>query len=206
VLDLDEARSPATDEARPGTRNYERQLAATLLRVTGDGLEQFAAHTEKRGKGPDPGGWVVPYLLAPDDVFEIPGSIFRYEHWASQIVSVNSERNSLERYREAVGWCDGELCRGPDRHTPARCLVVIFVGIGSSRSWEKGVAWRLAHLRTGYALNVLAGFARTAGAGVFERAAAGQPVMADVLELLPGREFVTAAVEITVDAGDRECH
>lgn len=209
---------PAAEPAgQPSPRSYEQQLIAVLLRAAGDALEQCTALAEENGirlrqAGSTHGstygsthGWVIPYLLAPDDIFKIPGSIFRYDHQANQIISVNSERQSLARYRDAVDPCDGELCRGPDRRTPRRCLAIIFAGIGSSREWENSVAWRWAHLRTGYVLNDLAALAQASGVRLFARAAVNQSALAEMLELWPGREVITAAVEISLKAGGPEC-
>lgn len=187
------------------TGRYEQWLAGALLGVVGDVLEQFAALAEKNGSAPQQGGRLIPYLLAPDGLFEIPGSIFIYEHQSRQIVSVNSEGQSLARYSKTVSSCDGEFCRCPHRHTLARCLTMIFVGTGASREWESTVAWRLAHLRTGYAISELTRFARRTGVGLFARAAVGQQALEQMLELWPGREFITAAVEISREAGGHEC-
>jgi hypothetical protein len=82
---------------------------------------------------------------------------------------------------------------------------MIFVGTGASREWESTVAWRLAHLRTGYAISELTRFARRTGVGLFARAAVGQQALEQMLELWPGREFITAAVEISREAGGHEC-
>jgi hypothetical protein len=192
---------------RVSARRYEQHLSAALLSVAGDALEQSAADGESNRKGLAKGEPVTLYLLAPSGTFAIPGSIFRYEHRACEIVSVSTEPQSIERYRDAVVPCEGELRHGPDWDGTRRCLAMIFVGTGSSSLEPEYVrAWRLAHLRTGYALNALASFARSAGVGLFARAVADQPVLADMLELWPGREVITAVVEIRIDAGGRECH
>jgi hypothetical protein len=203
---LDRTGLDAVLKCQAGTRGYERLLSAALLNVAGDVLARFTADGGKKGTGPPKGGRVTPYLLAPDDIFEIPGSVFRYEHRAGQIASVSSERQSLARYRDAVGRSDGESGRGLGQQLAARWLALIFVGTGSFREPENMRAWRLAQLRTGCALDALASFAHSAGVGLFTRVAVGQPALAELLELWPDREIVTAAVEISLDAGGRQCH
>lgn len=203
---LDRTRLAAEYEDEPGSRSSEQRLIAAVLSAAGDALEQFAAHAEKNVMGPQQGGWIIPYLLVPSDIFEIPGSIFKYEYQASQIISVNSERQSLACYRDAICPRDDELCRGSDRRTPKRCLAIIFVGGGSSLEWENSVAWRLAHLRTGYVLDSLANFTQSTGVAFFARAVVSQSALAQMLELRPDREVITAAVEISLDAGGPECH
>jgi hypothetical protein len=172
--------APALEEP-PGTRRYGQQMVAALLGAVGDALEQPVGH-----------GTLTPYLLVPWGLFEIPGSVFRYEAPARRIVAVSTERQALSRYREATGREPGPV-------------VMLFVGNAPSGARETSQAWRLAQLATGYAVGALAATARPAGLGLCPGAAADEPALARMLELWPEREFITAAVEISLEAGERQC-
>ncbi len=164
----------------------EAVLAAMLARIAGF---RDAADPDSRRWAPSGGNMasVAAYLCTGADLFGLPGTIYRYDDIGHQLLSVHASRVSLRR-----------ILDGTDLDPQRTDMAVVLVG-AAGRLWQKygDFAWRLVHLDAGCAALQLHLVAASYGLPV-TFASSWPRQLAELLELVPGREVVTAVAAISV--------
>jgi SagB-type dehydrogenase family enzyme len=171
-------------------------LATILARTAG-----FRPATDAVGRMPSsrwaPSGGsmasVALYLSTETDLFALPGTIFRYDDIEHQVLSVRADRVTLARILE-----------GTDLDAARTDVAIVLVGaVGRLRQKYDDFAWRLTHLDTGCAALQLRLVA--AGYGLRTTFASTWPAhLAELLELDPLREVVTAVAGVCAGPGPHE--
>lgn len=137
------------------------------------------------------------YLLPGSDLFGLPGSMFRYDPAAHQIVATSTRVASLASCWREAGLDPADLPRPAEAATTsAGAAMLFFVG----RTWtsvqtQPDPSYKLAHLHTGYAVAELSAMADAARLRV-SLAPRWPDEFAGMLELRPGREVITAVAAI----------
>jgi SagB-type dehydrogenase family enzyme len=164
----------------------EATIAGILLRVAG----------QQRHGGPGPGRrWAATggnlasaeaYLLAgPSQFPDLPGSIFRYDDIGHGLVAVRRSPVPL-----------AQCLAGTGLTAPPVQLAIVLVGaVGRVRQKYDTFAYRLTHLDAGCAAAQLAAVGRGYGLTV-SFAPRWDDHLADLLELYPGGEIITAVAGI----------
>jgi SagB-type dehydrogenase family enzyme len=175
-------------QPEPAGRLDESVLAGILARTAGfRGPEDPAQGGDSARWAPSGGNMasVVLYLGIEAGPFDLPGTIFRYEDIEHQVLSARADRVPL-----------AQILAGTDLDAGRTDAVFVLVGdVGRLRQKYDTFAWRLAHLDAGCAALQLQLVA--AGYGLRVVFASTWPAqLAELLELHPGREVVTAVAGV----------
>ena len=121
------------------------------------------------------------YVVADETVFELPGTVVRYDDMTDEAVGVHGQRVPVARCIEGADVSvDG-----------VGAVIVLVAAVGRLANKYGWFGYRLAHLDAGCAAVSLATAA--ADCGLSAQFAANWPDdLAELLELQPGREVVTA--------------
>lgn len=171
----------------------ESVLAAILARTAGFRPATNAADRTPGSRWAPSGGnmaSVAVYFSTEADPFALPGTIFRYDDIEHQVLSIRSDRITLARILE-----------GTDLDAEHTDVAIMLVGtVGRLRKKYGDFAWRLTHLDAGCAALQLRLVA--ADYGLRATFASSWPAeLADLLELDPVREMVTAVAGICAEPG-----
>jgi nitroreductase len=125
------------------------------------------------------------YVIADDAVFDLPGTVVRYDDLTDEAVTVHADRVSVARCLDGTGL-------SADGVEAVVVLVAAARRLANKYGW---FAYRLAHLDAGCATVSFA--AAAASRGLSTCFASGWPdELAELLELEPEREVITAVASI----------
>jgi hypothetical protein len=186
---LPEAELPRLAADRSGPHRLDGPLIAAILRK----LAEAGGLNVRLGDGAAAMTWgagLELYLLPGSDLFGLPGSIFRYDPAAHQVVATSTRMASLASCWREAGLDPAGL------PAPAGAAMLFFVG----RTWasvqaQPDPSYKLAHLHAGYAVAELSAMADAARLRV-SLAPRWPDDFAGLLELRPGREVITAVAVI----------
>lgn len=191
---LPEAELPRLAADRSGPHRLEGPLIAAILRK----LAEACGLNIRLGDGAAAvtrGAGLELYLLPGSDLFGLPGSIFRYDPAAHEIVATSTRMASLASCWREAGLNPADLDPA-GLPAPADAAMLFFVGwTWASVQTQPDPSYKLAHLHTGYAVAELSAMADAAGLRVC-LAPRWPDEFAGMLELLPGREVITAVAAI----------
>lgn len=159
-------------------------LSSVMRRVAGfrsPASESMARWTASGGNL----GSTEMYTVTDDAVFDLPGTVIRYDDMTDEAVAVHADRVPVARCLEGTGLSSD----GVD------AVIVLVAAVGRLANKYGWFAYRLAHLDAGCAAVSLA--VTAAGCGLSTCFAAGWPDdLAELLELEPGREVITAVAAL----------
>jgi SagB-type dehydrogenase family enzyme len=167
----------------------EPVLAAILARTAGF---RDAADPRSRRWAPSGGNMasVAAYLCTEADLFGLPGTIYRYDDLKHQVISTRADPVPL-----------GRILSGTDLKPAGTDIAIVLVGAAGRLSQKYGdFAWRLTHLDSGCAALQLSLVSASYGLPV-TFASAWPAGLAELLELDPSREVVTAVAGLATAAG-----
>lgn len=179
-------------ERPPGPIHLDA-VAALLSRTAGTHAHQthgaVTRDTRRAVAGDVALGSVELYVLADEDLFELPGTVFAYDDIAHRVRSVHAE---------PVPWRTAAPPPPPYR---AGAALVIAACISRTAAVYGDGAWRLAHLDAGFAATRLATAAPHLGIRAdFAFGQGGD--LAEWLELDPARQAVTALAWLVPPSGE----
>jgi SagB-type dehydrogenase family enzyme len=183
----------AEQEINPDARACdidESLLAGIFARVAGFRRAQGDhPHTANKRWAPSGGNLasVALYLVTDQDLFGLPGTVFRYDDLEHQVISVHADRVSV-----------AQVLAGTDLDATGIYATIVLVGeVGRLRQKYGDFAWRLAHLDTGCAALQLHLVAEDYGLRT-AFAATWPTQVAELLDLDQRREIITAIAALTV--------
>jgi len=192
-------------QPRPGSTT--EQSAPTIAVTLGAIMNRIAGYQELA----DPSGertslrrWapsggnvasVEVFAVTRPGVFDLPGTVFKYDDVGDQIVAVRADEIPLAAALAGTGLA----CDATD------AVLVLTAATARLAGKYESFAWRLAHLDAGCAATQLSLVATHHGLTV--RFAGGwDPGLADLLEIEPDRQVVTAVAGIRLAGEDMSCH
>ncbi len=186
---LPEAELPRLAVDRSGPHRLDRPLIAAILRQLAEACGLDIRLSDGAAAVTRPAGLEL-YLLPGSDLFGLPGSIFRYDPAAHEMVATSTREASL-----ASCWREASLDPA-DLPALAGAAMLFFVGwTWASGQTQPDPSYRLAHLHTGYAVAELSAMADAARLRV-SLAPRWPDEFAEMLELRHGREVITAVAAI----------
>jgi SagB-type dehydrogenase family enzyme len=168
----------------------ESLLAGIFARVAGFRPPE-GDHSRPTSKRWAPSGGnlasVALYVVTDQDLFGLPGTIFRYDDLEHQIISVHADRVSL-----------AQALDGTDLDAASADAAIVLVGEAGRLAQKYGdFAWRLTHLDTGCAALQLHLVAEDRG--VHTTFASRWPArITELLDLDQRHEIITAIAALTV--------
>jgi SagB-type dehydrogenase family enzyme len=180
----------------------ESLLAGIFARVAGfRPAEADHSHATTKRWAPSGGNLasVALYVVTEQDLFGLPGTIFRYDDLEHQVLSIHADRVSL-----------AQALDGTDLDTSNADAAIILVGEAGRLAQKYGdFAWRLTHLDTGCAALQLHLVAQDRGLRA-TFASSWTTRVAELLDLDQRHEIITAIAALTVaqthERTSRECH
>jgi SagB-type dehydrogenase family enzyme len=174
-------------------------LGAIMNRIAGyrDRADSSGDRTSLRRWAPSGGNIasVEVFAVTRPGVFELPGTVFKYDDIGDQIVAVRADEIPLA----AVLAETGLACDASD------AVLVLTAATARLASKYESFASRLAHLDAGCAVTQLSLVAGQHGLAV-QFADGWGPGLADILEIEAGRQVVTAVAGIRLGCEDMSCH
>jgi hypothetical protein len=187
---LPEAKLPRLAADRTGPHRLDGPLIAAILRKLAEACGLNISLGDGAAAAIRDAGLEL-YLLPGSDLFGLPGSIFRYDPAAHQVIATSTRTASL-----ASCWREAGLDPA-DLPAPADAAMLFFTGwTWSAVQAQPDPSYKLAHLHTGYAVAELSAMADAARLRV-SLAPRWPDEFAGMLELRPGREVITAVAAIT---------